>query len=270
VGTAAYRVYRDRTFLGQTGLTSFLDTGLAEARRYTYRVQAVDASQNRSKMATVTVKTPDTTAPSAPANLSVAAGIVDSQVNLDLTWSPSIDNVGVTMYRIYKGTSPADLLPVGTSSTPSFTITNALPESIVYCAVSAVDAAGNNSAQSAPAGIAVPPIPDVTPPTVQIGYPTEGTVVGRTTYLYASLWDLRGGLYDVPSGPASVQFQIDDADVGREQFIPYDVTEQYSLYRLEINTAILSNGSHRLTAVGRDLAGNRAVSDTVTFIVRNN
>jgi chitodextrinase len=269
VGTAAYRIYRDRVFIGQTALTSFLDADLAEAQRYTYLVVALDASRNRSPVAAVVVTTPDRTAPAAPTDLAVAMRVGDSQVDLDLTWTAPTDNVGVTNYRIYRGTDAANLAAFATSDTASYTITNAPPETTWYFAVSAVDAAKNNSEQTPPVSVTVPAIPDTTPPNVDIGYPTEDLVVSRTTYLYASVYDLRGGLYDVPSGPAGVQFQIDGVNIGPDLVIPYTVDNQYSVYRLQVDTTDFRNGPHAVAAVGRDVAGNRATSEEVTVIVQN-
>ncbi len=61
VGTAAYVVYRGQTLMTKTTLTGFADSGLAEAATYVYSVFAIDASFNRSPIASVFITMPDMT-----------------------------------------------------------------------------------------------------------------------------------------------------------------------------------------------------------------
>ncbi len=99
-----------------------------------------------------------------------------------------------------------------------------------------------------------PPPADTTPPTVSITSPAAGATVSGTTSLTASASD--------NVGVAGVQFQIDGANFGAE-----DTTAPYSI---SWNTASASNGSHSITAVARDAAGNRSpVSAPVTVTVSN-
>ena len=80
--------------------TSFSDTGVAAATSYSYRVRAADAAGNLSGYSSVqsaTTQTPDTQAPTAPTGLTATA-VSASQINLG--WSASTDNVGVTGYRV--------------------------------------------------------------------------------------------------------------------------------------------------------------------------
>jgi fibronectin type 3 domain-containing protein len=86
---------------------------------------------------------PDTTAPAAPANLT-AQPVSGSEV--DLQWTGSTDNVGVTGYRIYRGgavvgTVPGDALAYHDAS-------DVKPSTSYSYTVTAVDAAGNESARS--------------------------------------------------------------------------------------------------------------------------
>src|SRR5207302_673389 len=81
-------------------------------------------------------------APSTPANL--AASVVSAS-QIDLAWAAATDNVGVTGYRVYRdGTLVAS--PSGTS----VSITGLSAGTPYSFTVSALDAAGNASAQSAP------------------------------------------------------------------------------------------------------------------------
>ena len=84
---------------------------------------------------------PDTTSPSVPGNLSATA-ISSTQVNL--TWNASADNMGVTGYKIYRNSAQ-----IATSAAASYNNTGLTASTAYTYTVSAYDAAGNNSAQSA-------------------------------------------------------------------------------------------------------------------------
>ena len=140
VGVAGYRIYRDAAVIGTTAGTSFSDTALAEYTTYVYRVAAYDAGGNESALSSpLTATTVDGTPPSVPSNLQGAAA---STSRIDLTWTASTDNAGVTGYRIYRnGTA------VGTSATTGYSDTG-LSEATSYSyTLAAFDAEGNESAQ---------------------------------------------------------------------------------------------------------------------------
>jgi chitodextrinase len=86
---------------------------------------------------------PDTQAPSVPQGLTASA-VSSSQINL--SWTASTDNVGVTGYKIFRGGTQ-----IATTASPSFSNTGLSPSTSYSYSVSAYDAAGNNSAQSASA-----------------------------------------------------------------------------------------------------------------------
>ncbi len=107
---------------------------------------------------TITAGSADTVAPSTPLNL-VASGTTQTTTNL--SWSASTDNVGVTGYNVYQGVTL-----IGTSATTSFAVTGLTPSTAYTFAVSARDAAGNQSGQSASAfATTLAPAPDTTAPT---------------------------------------------------------------------------------------------------------
>ncbi len=140
VGVTGYKVYRNGSQIGMTASTSFSDTGLSEATSYSYRVAAYDAGSNESaQCGAAAVSTADATAPSVPTNLQ-GTGASASQVNL--TWTASTDNVGVTGYRVYRNGSQ-----VGTTASTGYSDTG-LSEATSYSyRVAAYDAAGNTSSQ---------------------------------------------------------------------------------------------------------------------------
>jgi len=106
--------------------TTFNNTGLTASTSYSYRVRAVDAAGNLggySSVATATtLATPDTTAPSAPTGLSAKAS---GSTQVDLAWTASTDNVGVTGYQILRctGSTCTTFAQVGTSSVTNFSNT---------------------------------------------------------------------------------------------------------------------------------------------------
>jgi hypothetical protein len=97
------------------------------------------------------------------------------------------------------------------------------------------------------------PPKDTTAPTVAILSPAAGQVVSGTMTLSAGASD--------NIGVAAVRFQLDGANIGS------DLTS--APYSLTIDTKTVVNGSHTVTAVARDAAGNSKTSSPVVFSVNN-
>ena len=149
-GVTGYKIYRGGVQVGTTvnNNYNYNDNSLIASTQYTYTVSAYDAagnnsSQSSSATATTQAAAGDTTPPSAPTNLSATA-VSSSAINL--SWTASTDNVGVTGYKIYRGG-----VQIGTTITNNYN-DNGLSASTAYTyTVSAYDAAGNNSSQSSSA-----------------------------------------------------------------------------------------------------------------------
>ncbi|MGB2713846.1 MAG: Ig-like domain-containing protein [Vicinamibacterales bacterium] len=94
---------------------------------------------------------------------------------------------------------------------------------------------------------------DTTAPTVSMTAPSSGASVSGTTSLSANASD--------NVGVAGVQFNVDGSPVGSE-----DTSGPYSL---SWNTTSVANGSHSITAVARDAAGNQTTSAAVSVNVAN-
>jgi hypothetical protein len=108
-------------------------------------------------------------------------------------------------------------------------------------------------APGAPTGLRVFLGTDTTPPSVSISAPSAGSTVSGSVAVIATATD--------NIGVAGVQFKMDGVNLGAEaRTAPYSVNW---------NTTTATNGSHALTAVARDAAGNRTVSATVTVIASN-
>jgi hypothetical protein len=106
---------------------------------------------------------------------------------------------------------------------------------------------------AAPAQLHPPPA-DATAPTVFIQAPAAGaTVSGNSVSVIATASD--------NAGVSGVQFRLDGKELNGE-----DTTAPYST---SWNTTAASDGSHALTAVARDAAGNATTSNPVSVTVDN-
>ena len=143
VGVAGYDLYLSGVRVASTGGLSYSFAGLSCGTSYSVAVDAFDASGNRSAQVGVIVPTiacPDIQPPTAPSGLSVGA---PGQTSVTVSWSASMDNVGVVGYGAYlNGAS------VGSTSTPSYTLTALSCATSYTFSVDAVDAAGNRSTKT--------------------------------------------------------------------------------------------------------------------------
>ena len=97
--------------------------------------------------------------------------------------------------------------------------------------------------------------PDTTPPTVSITAPANGATVSGTAVTVAATASDNVGV-------AGVQFKLDGTtNLGAE-----DTTSPYSV---AWNSTTATNGSHTLTEVARDAAGNMTISVGVSVTVNN-
>ncbi len=144
MGVTGYDVYRGTTRLATVTSTSYNVSGLAAGTSYSFSVKAKDAAGNESTSSnTVNVTTQqasDTQAPSAPTNLTTSN---IAQTTLSLSWTASTDNVGVTGYDVYRGTTRLTTI-TGTS----YNVSGLTAGTAYAFSVKATDAAGNESASS--------------------------------------------------------------------------------------------------------------------------
>lgn len=146
MGVTGYDVYQGTTLLGSTSNTTTGITGLTAETTYTFSVKAKDAAGNESAtsnevfVTTNTGSTADTEAPTAPSALT-ASNV--TQTTLDLSWNAASDNVGVTGYDVYQGTSL-----IGSATGTSTGITGLTASTTYDFSVKAKDAAGNISTSS--------------------------------------------------------------------------------------------------------------------------
>jgi chitodextrinase len=157
VGVTGYRIARCQgsgctnfTQIATTTGTTYTDTGLTASTSYSYQVNASDAAGNLSpysNIASATTSAVDAEPPTAPGNLT-ATPVSGSQINL--SWTASTDNVGVTGYRVERcqGADCVDFARIGTPTGTTFSDTGLTPNTTYRYQVRASDAAGNLSPYS--------------------------------------------------------------------------------------------------------------------------
>lgn len=148
VAVTGYELKRNGSVIATAGpgSLSYTDTKLAAATSYSYTLRARDAagnwSPNSATLPVVTKADVDAQAPSAPGSPTATAVTRDS---IALSWSAATDNVGVTGYEVFRGSTA-----IGTTAaaTRSFTDTGLAASTPYTYQVRARDAAGNWSAKS--------------------------------------------------------------------------------------------------------------------------
>ncbi|HEU4938192.1 MAG TPA: fibronectin type III domain-containing protein, partial [Vicinamibacterales bacterium] len=176
VGVTGYLIERCQgascsTFAQITSVatTSFNNTGLTASTSYSYRVRATDAAGNQSGYSNVaSATTPDTQAPTAPGGLTATAA---STTQVNLAWTGSTDNVGVTNYLIERcqGAACSNFAQIATSTVASYSDASAAASTTYNYRVRATDLAGNLSGYSNTATATTPATPDTQAPTAPSG-----------------------------------------------------------------------------------------------------
>ena len=181
-------------------------------------------------------KMADTTAPvisllgNNPINLTVGSNYTDSGAT-------ALDNIdGDISANIITNASSVNSAVVG-----SYAVT-----------YNVSDNAGNAATQNTRTVNVIAQNSTDTPPTVSVSTPINGATVSSTISLSATASD--------DSAVAGVQFQLDGSNFGAEDTV--------APYSLSWDTTTVTNGSHSLTAIARDLI-NQTRSATVNVTVNN-
>lgn len=191
----------------------------------------------------------DTQPPSIPQNLALTAKTTST---ISLSWNASTDNFAVAGYKIYRCTgSSCTPIQIASTTKTAFTDTNLSPATTYTYTVSAYDAAGNNSAQSAALNVTTLFV-DTTPPTATVTSPANNATVSGSVTVDTTATD--------NVGVVKVELYLDGALEASTTTAPYD---------FPLNTALLSNGSHILETKAYDAAGNVGPSSIVSVTVLN-
>ncbi len=175
--------------------------------------------------------TPPAVTITAPGNGATVSGLVTFSAT-------ATDNAGVSSVQF-----AVDGAAVGVSLTaPPFSTTvnsSLMSNGSHVLSATARDTAGNTGSASVSVTVANA-IPDTTPPNVSLTTPSNGALVSGRITISAAASD--------NTGVAGVQFKVDGNNAGSEvQSGPYSIT---------FDTTPLGNGTHTVTAVARDVAGN--------------
>jgi len=225
-------------------------SGLSNSTLYHYRVKSKDVLGNLATSADFTFTTsppPDTTPPTAPSNL---AATVASSTQINLTWTASTDNIGVTGYRVERcqGASCTNFAQIATPTGASFNNTGLTAGTTYRYRVRAADAAGNLSAYSNIVSATTTPS-DTTPPTI------SSVAAGSIT-----------------SSGATITWTTNEAS---DTQVEYGTTTAYG-NSTTLNTTMVTSHSAALSGLSpstlfnyrvksRDAAGNLATSGNFTF-----
>ena len=252
-----------------TGIT-FNDTGLTASTPYSYRVRANDAAGNNSgysnSASATTPAAADTTPPTAPTNLAATAA---SATQINLSWTASTDNVGVTGYKVERCSVAgcANFVQIATPTGITFIDTGLTASTSYSYRVRANDAAGNNSAYSNTASATTPAAADTTPPTA----PTNLTATAASTTQINLSWTastdnvgVTGYKVERCSGAACANFvQIATPTGITLNDTGLTASTSYS-YRVRANDAAGNNSAYSNTASATTPAASGNISVTIS------
>jgi len=172
--------------------------------------------------------TPDTEAPTAPASLAASN---ETETTIDLNWTASTDNVGVTEYEVFQGGSSIATVTSGTS----YQVTGLTANTSYSFYVTAKDAAGNVSPQSNTVNASTT-APDTTAPSDPTGLASSNVTDSSVDLSWNASTDNVGVTgYDVYQGGSLI---------GSSANTSYSVT------------GLTSNTSYTFTVRAKDAAGN--------------
>src|SRR5437870_4525381 len=178
------------------------------------------------------------------------APALSSAAQVTLTWDPNTEP-DLAGYKLYYGLSSGSYpSSVDVGNLTSYTLSGLLEGRTYYFAATAYNRSLGESGFSNEVSKA---LADVTPPTVSMTAPAVVSTVAGTVMVSASATD--------NVGVVGVQFKLDGINLGAE-----DTTDAYSI---SWNSALAANGTHTLTAVARDAAGNTTTSAAVSVTVDN-
>src|SRR5437867_17501 len=178
------------------------------------------------------------------------APALSSAAQVTLAWDPNTEP-DLAGYKLYYGTSSGSYqFSVDVGNLTSYTLSGLLEGRIYYFAATAYNSSLGESGFSNEVSKA---LADTTPPTVSLTAPAAGATVAGTITVSASATD--------NVGIVGVQFKLDGVNLGAE-----DTTNAYSI---SWNSTLAANGTHTLTAVARDAAGNTAPASAVSVTVDN-
>jgi hypothetical protein len=218
------------------------DTAAVSAGGHTLRAVARDAAGNQTTSAEITITVPDTNAPAVSITSPAAGTMVTGLVAVS---AAATDNVAVTVVQFMLDGS---LLAEDTSPPYSVTwnATAATPGSHELTAI-----ARDSSGMQTTSPVVAVTVGDITAPAITIVAPVNASTVTGSIAVSADASD--------NVGVVGVQFHVDGLPLGLE--------DTSAPYLITWDTSTVSVGSHIVSAMARDAAGNRTTSAAVTVTV---
>lgn len=221
------------------------DTSTATAGSHTLTAVASDAAGNSTTSTAVTVILADVTPPSVSVTAPMSGASLSGIVTISASAS---DNVGVASVQFQLDGANLGTPVTAAPYTYSWDTGTTTPGNHTLTAI-ASDATGNITTSS---GVTITVL-DVSAPSVSVTAPANGAHVAGTVTVSASASD--------NVGVTSLQFQLDGVNLGAA------ITA--APYTLSWDTTTATAGSHTLTAIASDAAGNHGTSASVTVTVDN-
>ena len=220
------------------------DTTTATTGSHTLTATARDGAGNTS-VSTITL-TVDNSPPTASLTSPTNGSFVKGTINVNASAS---DTTGVTSVQFKLDGANLGAADTAAPYTTTWNTTTATNGSSHTLTAVASDAAGNTTTATT-----VTVTVDNAAPTAAVTAPAANSFIGGTAVSVS-------GTATDNIGVTSVQFKLDGVNLGAA-----DTTSPYSV---NWDTTTATNGSHSLTAVSSDAAGNTTTSSTVSVTVDN-
>ena len=224
--------------------------GMSDASVTSFDYWAINGDDNNNKIIASTYgrgvftgsftanSTSDTTAPTAPTNLTAAN---TTQTTTDLSWTAATDNVGVTAYDVYQ-----DGVVISTVAGANYNVTGLTADTAYAFVVRAKDAAGNESVDSNTASVTTTSASDTTAPTAPTNLTATNTTQTTTDLSWTAATDNVG---------------VTGYDVYQDGTVVTTVTgTNYNV------TGLTANTSYAFVVRAKDAAGNESVDSNTANV----
>jgi len=158
--------------------TSYSDMSATPATTYYYAIQSQDTGVPPAQSGlSAPVSTTTYALPTVPANLTATA---ESCTKVALAWSAATSGLGIANYRVYKGTSPANLVQLVITTKTSYTDTADSGQTMYYYAVQSADNGKPQGLSAVSAPVSITTVGDPSVPANLIATPVSSSKIALT------------------------------------------------------------------------------------------
>lgn len=262
VAVTGVDIYDGSTKLGSATLTS--GAGASGTWTYSWNTSALTVGSSHPLTAHLTDGTNPVTSAShtvtikdvTPPTITAIASSSVTQTTATVTWTTNEAGDSQVEYGPTTAYGSSTTLNSSRVTAHSTGVSGLSASTTYHYRVKSKDAAGNLATSGDATFTTQAPASDTTKPVVTMTAPGSGTTVSGTKAVSATASD--------NVGVVGVQFKLDGANLGAE-----DTTASGGSYSTNWNTTVATNGTHTLTAVARDAAGNSQTATNVTVTVNN-